>query len=162
MTTTTAEEPAGRPTISLRPARPDDYGFAVGLYLESTRGLLAALGRWDERRVLARFAQDFNPERARVIRSAGADIGWIQVSDSADGFHLDQLHLVDQFRNRWIGTHLIEALQDRARREGRPVGLNVIRGNRAISLYRRLGFRLVGEDEEKLAMRWEAKPGKHE
>jgi hypothetical protein len=39
---------------------------------------------------------------------------------------------------------------------GRPVALNVIRGNPALSLYRRLGFRVVGGDAEKLHMRWEA------
>jgi hypothetical protein len=39
---------------------------------------------------------------------------------------------------------------------GRPVSLNVIRGNPAISLYRRLDFRIVGEDKEKIRMRWEA------
>lgn len=143
--------------ITLRAARPDDFDFAAALYLESAKPLLVALDLWNEERVRARFAEDFKPRSARVIRNAGLDIGWIQVSETDQGFHLDQLHIVDGYRNQGIGTRLVEALLDRARRTGRPVGLNVIRGNRAMYLYQRLGFHLVGEDEDKLRMRWESR-----
>jgi ribosomal protein S18 acetylase RimI-like enzyme len=142
--------------ISIHAASPRDYDFALGLYLDGTQRLLTALGRWDEAAVVARFEKSFKPEQAQVIRSDGADIGWMQVSESTNGFHLHQLHLVDSFRNRGIGTRLIEALLDRARGTGRPVALNVIRGNPAIALYCRLGFRVVSEDKELLQMRWEA------
>jgi ribosomal protein S18 acetylase RimI-like enzyme len=73
-----------------------------------------------------------------------------------DGIHLRQIHIVDGFRNCGIGTNLIQSLLDRAQAMGRPVALNVMRGNPAISLYRRLGFRIVGEDEEKFQMRRQA------
>lgn len=141
--------------ISLRPARSRDYDFAATLYLESTRPLLTALGLWHEGRIVARFRQAFHIEQTRVIRLDGADIGWMQVSESPERIHLHQLHIVPQFRNRGIGTSMIRAILDRARRQGRPAFLNVIRGNRALSLYRRLGFRVVGGDVEKLHMRWD-------
>lgn len=150
-----AKEPKMGPEISFRPARPDDYEFTAGLYLDSMRRLLTALGTWDEERVVARFRQEFAPERAQVICSDGVDIGWMQVSEAADGFRLDQIHLVDRFRGRGIGTRLIEGLLAGARGMGTAVALNVIRGNPAISLYHRLGFRVVGEDKELLRMRWE-------
>jgi ribosomal protein S18 acetylase RimI-like enzyme len=142
--------------ICLRPSRPEDYDFALDLYLESTKRLLIELGRWNEGRVVARFKQGFKLDQVRVIRAGGVDIGWMQTSNSADGLHLDQLHIVYRFRNRGIGTRLIQTLQKRARSAGKPVGLNVIRGNQAIALYRRLDFRIVGEDDEKLKMRWDA------
>src|SRR5260221_479240 len=151
-----AKEPIKAPEISLRPAQPGDYDFAAALYFESTKRLLTALGRWQERRVVARFRQAFKLEQTKVICSGDTDIGWMQVSRSADGFHLRQLHIVDRFRNCGIGTSLTRALLDRAHAMGQPVSLNVIRGNPAISLYRRLGFRVVSEDEEKLRMRWRA------
>ena len=143
------------PKITLRQARPADFDFALALYLESTKPLLLTLGHWNEDRVRTRFAQDFKPRRARVIHNAGHAIGWIQVSETAQSYHLDQLHIVDGHRNQGIGTRLIQALLDRARRDGRSVSLNVIRGNRAAYLYQRLGFRFVGEDEDKLRMRWQ-------
>jgi GNAT superfamily N-acetyltransferase len=146
--------PSGAPHPSLRQARPEDFAFALALYLESTKPLLIALGHWDEERVRARFAEDFTPERAQVLHADGRDIGWIQISDNGEGLHLDQLHLIESYRNRGIGTRLIEALLDRGRRGGKWVGLNVIRGNPAIRLYQRLGFALTGEDDDKLQMRW--------
>lgn len=142
------------PKITLRPAQPLDHDFAAGLYLESRKELLTTLGMWDEVRVKARFDKVFKPDQAQVIRSDGVDIGWMQISEGDRGFHLHQLYLVDRYRNRGIGRALVEALQDRARGIGKPIALNVIRGNPAMSLYRRLGFRLVGEDEEKLHLRW--------
>lgn len=149
------------PETSLRPAADGDYDFAVGLYLESTKPLLVALGRWDEARVVRRFRRAFKLEQTQVIHVNGSDIGWMHVSRAADGFHLHQLHLLERFRNRGIGTRLIEALLDNARREGRKVVLNVLRGNPAVSLYRRLGFRIVGEDAEKHIMQWRASSGRH-
>ncbi|MBX6322764.1 MAG: GNAT family N-acetyltransferase [Rhodospirillaceae bacterium] len=142
------------PEVTLRAAGEADYAFALALYLESTRRLLTALGRWDEPRVLARFAQGWRTDQVQVICADDMDIGWIQVSQTGDRLHLDQLHLVEGYRGRGIGTQLIEELLDRARADGRAVGLNVIRGNGALALYRRLGFTVVGEDPEKLRMLW--------
>ncbi len=150
------------PAISSRPPRTGDFDFALNLYLDSMRRLLAALGRWDEPRVRARFRELFKPEEVEVICSDGEDIGFTQVSESNDGLCLEQLHIIARFRNRGIGTHLIRALQHRSRDLGVPLGLNVIRGNPAILLYRRLGFRIVGEDEEKFQMRWEARQTRHD
>jgi ribosomal protein S18 acetylase RimI-like enzyme len=148
-------ERAPVPETSLRAARQDDYGFALDLYLQSTRPLLLALGRWDEARILARFAEGWHLEEARMISAAGTTIGFIQVSESPDTVHIDQIHIVASFRGRGIGTGLIRAVMQRARDAGKMVGLNVIRGNlRAIALYRRLGFHIAADDEDKIQMRW--------
>lgn len=150
------QRPHAPPEITLRAARPADFDFALALYLEGTKPLLLALGHWNEDRVRTRFAQDFKPRRARVIQNAGHAIGWIQVSETAQSYHLDQLHIVDGQRNQGIGTRLIQALLNRARRDGKSVSLNVIQGNRAAYLYLRLGFQFVGEEEDKLRMRWQS------
>ena len=148
-------EPTPTPKFSLRPGQPDDYDFAIALYLESTKPLLVALGLWDENRVVDRFRDGFKPENVRVICSNGANVGWMQISESPDGLHVHQIHVIDAIRSRGIGTRLIERILDRARNNGSKVALNAIRGNPAIALYDRLGFRVVGEDDEKIFMRWE-------
>ena len=147
--------PAEEPDISIRPALPMDFAFVAGLYLSGMQALLTKLGTWDEDRLASHFARVFRLEQAQIIRSDGVDIGWLQLTELPDKLHLDQLHLVDGWRSRGIGTRLIAAILDRARRTDTPVELDVVRGNAAISLYGRLGFRVVGEGEEKLKMRWE-------
>jgi len=146
------------PELTLRPARIGDYDFALALYLESVKPLLQALGRWDEERILSRFADGFKLEQIKVLRRAGGDIGWMQVSETEEEMHLDQLHLIDGARNQKIGTNLIRMLQDRARAADKPLALNVIRGNPAKALYERLGFRTDGGDEEKIRMLWSGEP----
>jgi ribosomal protein S18 acetylase RimI-like enzyme len=141
--------------VSSRAGRIEDYDFALALYLESTKPLMIALGRWDEERILNRFADGFKVEQVQALCEGDAVIGWMQVSETDAQLHLDQLHLVTAARNRGLGTRLIRELQERARASGRSLALNVIRGNRAQALYERLGFLVVGsEDEEKIQMRW--------
>jgi ribosomal protein S18 acetylase RimI-like enzyme len=137
----------------------EDYDFALALYLDSTRPLLIAQGRWDEEEILSRFAKSFKPDQIRILTAAGNDIGWLQVSETAEEIHLDQLHLVENARNRGIGTGLIAELQDRANASDKGLALNVMRGNRAQQLYERLGFRLDGGDEEKVRMVWQRTAG---
>jgi GNAT superfamily N-acetyltransferase len=132
----------------------EDYDFALASYLESTKPLLIALGRWDEGKILSRFAETFRPEQIEVFTAAGTDIGWMQVSETTDEIHLDQLHLIERARNLRIGSGLIRELQDRANGSRKGLALNVIRGNRARQLYKRLGFRVAEGDEEKVRMVW--------
>jgi ribosomal protein S18 acetylase RimI-like enzyme len=146
------------PELTLRAARIGDYDFALALYLESVRPLLQALGRWDEERILSRFADGFKLEQIKVLRRAGGDIGWMQVSETEEEMHLDQLHLIDGARNQKIGSHLIRMLQDQAKAVDKRLALNVIRGNPAKALYERLGFQTDGGDEEKIRMLWSGEP----
>jgi ribosomal protein S18 acetylase RimI-like enzyme len=142
------------PGIALRPARPDDHAFARKLYLDSMGTLLQALGKWDEVAVSKRFEIAYRDHPSLVICVDGVDIGWLQISQNQSGVHLDQVHLVKRYRNRGIGSRLIRAVMAVGAKLGLTVTLNVVRGNHAIELYRRLGFRVVGEDEELLRMRW--------
>lgn len=143
------------PGIELRPARPGDYGFAEKLYFESTRPLLRALGSWDRAAVTRRFKASYQRHPSQVIRAEGADIGWLQVSRGEAAIHVHQMHLVRDWRNRGIGRQLIRAIKARAEAHGLPVTLKVIRGNPAMALYIRLGFRTVDEDRELFHMRWD-------
>jgi ribosomal protein S18 acetylase RimI-like enzyme len=146
--------------FSFRPARAEDYNFALALYLESTKPLLISLARWDEEQAFSRFADGFTLQQIRVLSVDGVDIGWIQVSETPEEIRLDQLHLIKEARNQGIGTFLIRELQNRADGSDRALTLNVIRGNRARQLYERLGFRVAGGDEERVRMVWATHRGK--
>jgi ribosomal protein S18 acetylase RimI-like enzyme len=148
------EKPSLINKFTLRAARREDYPFALELYLESTLPLLTALGRWDEEKVLSRFAEGFKLDEIRVLSVNGSAAGWIQVSETPEEFHVDQIHLVESARNRGIGSGLIRDLQERASACGKAVALNVIQGNRAHRLYERLGFLVAGGEDEKIRMVW--------
>ena len=140
--------------VELRSVRKQDRSFAESLYLQTMLPLLTALGLGDEDRLRARFQGGFKPRRSKIACFSEEDLGWIQVSSTAHQFHLDQLHLLAQWRGQGIGTFLLASLIVRATETQRNIALDVIRGNPAIGLYRRAGFQLVGEDEEKFQMLW--------
>lgn len=146
------------PGILLRPARPGDYAFALQLYLETIGPLLKALGTWDETVAARRFDNEFRRHPSQVICVGSSDAGWLQISRDDSSIYLDQVHLAEGYRNRGIGSSLVRAVMTLAERLQLPVVLNVIRGNPAIALYLRLGFRVVNEDQELLRMRWDPPP----
>lgn len=147
-------DPAKPPTVSLRTACDEDRVFAEMLYLQTMLPLLTALGLGDEGRLRIRFLHGYKPACSRFAQVDGVDIGWIQISTGSAGLHLDQLHLAVGWRGRGIGGQLLAALLARAAAARSSVALDVIRGNPAIRLYERLGFRVAGEDEEKFQMLW--------
>lgn len=149
---------SARSAIRLRRARAADRPFAEALYFGTMLPLLSRLGFGDPVALRSRFDRGWSSKRSRIVRSAATDIGWMQVSPWATGLHLDQLHLVANWRDRGIGSVLIARLLARAGRMGAEVGLDVIHGNPAMALYRRFGFGVVETDHEKSRMVWRPPP----
>lgn len=149
-----SETPASKvPVFALRAARRKDYAFALWLYLASARPLLSGLGRWDETSVVARFAKGYKMREVSIISADGIEVGWMQVAEFADKFALEQIHLLDAYCGRGIGSKLLTELLRRAEAADKGLSLNVMHGNRARRLYERLGLSVVGQDEDKLHMR---------
>lgn len=140
--------------FDLRPGRAEDFDFARALYMSSMKPLLQALGAWDPDVKEIAFKTYFEEGGIRVITREGRDVGWIQVSQTDQEFCLDQLHLVEAARNQGIGTALIKATIAEASEQGKNVSLSLVKGNRAIKLYKRLGFHQVAEDETKIHKRF--------
>jgi ribosomal protein S18 acetylase RimI-like enzyme len=143
----------------LRPAEQGDYSFALALYLEGAKEHLTEIGRWDENRFVTLFREGYQQGRTRIISVDGRVVGFIQVVDFADRLYLRQIHLIDGFRGRGIGSTLIGAELKRGAESGRPVTLDVMHGNPARRLYVKLGFESTGQDPDKEQMIWRA-PGK--
>jgi GNAT superfamily N-acetyltransferase len=142
--------------ITLRRAGPDDYEFARELYFGCVGPLLKALGRYEPAALARRFDNAFRNRPSQVICADGEEIGWLQIWRNESKVHLDQVHLVERYRNRGIGSRLIRAVMARAEELSLPLTLDVVRGNPAGALYLRLGFQVVAEDEELFTMRWDA------
>jgi ribosomal protein S18 acetylase RimI-like enzyme len=148
-----------RSDFCLRPAERSDYPFALALYLEGAKEHLTKIGRWDENRIVALFREGYKQGRTRIISVDGRVVGFIQVVDFADRLYLRQIHLIDGFRGRGIGSTLIGAELKRGAESGRPVTLDVMHGNPARRLYVKLGFESTGKDPDKEQMIWRV-PGK--
>jgi GNAT superfamily N-acetyltransferase len=138
--------------FTLRPAACDDLAFASGIYLETMRYVTDRLPDFDEATHMAGFADRFRPEEVRIVVQDGKDVGWLQVSETDDEIFLKQVFLQPESQGRGIGSGLVMDLIERGRRVGKPVRLGVVKINRAVRLYERLGFGIVSEDHLKFYM----------
>ena len=71
----------------------------------------------------------------------------------AQEFHLIDIALLPEHRGCGIGTALVGELIAESRRAAVPLALQVLKTNRAVHLYQRLGFIRSGEDEMYYQMR---------
>jgi ribosomal protein S18 acetylase RimI-like enzyme len=144
----------------LRPAASEDFRFAWSLYRELMKPLTEEFMEWNEPRQEHVVELALAHKGTSIIVIDGLDTGWLQVSESPDSIYLGQLYLAPSLQNRGIGTAIVSELRDKARQAGKTLTLDVMKNNRARLLYERLGFRLIGESEYKLKMRWqERSPG---
>ncbi len=108
--------------------------------------MMQQLARWNEAERTAALRRSFKASDTRIISLNGRDIGWMQVTERDTDYNLAQLQLLEDSCGLGIGTRLIGGLLDKATHDGKTVSLSVIRINRAIQLYERLGFRIVDPD----------------
>lgn len=87
-----------------------------------------------------------------LVVVAGQPAGRIYVDRGATSIHVIDIALASEYRGRGIGTRLMQRLLAEGAGSQRPVTLNCGRGNRALTLYRRLGFTICGGDDVYLAL----------
>lgn len=85
----------------------------------------------------------------------GAVVGRLYVDRSASHIVLIDISLLPQYRGGGVGTQLLLGLRREAGATGRPVLLQVRRGNRALRLYHALGFTITGDSGAYFSMQWE-------
>lgn len=140
--------------ISLRTASEADLPFAWLLYREAMKPLTEELLTWNEAAQRQTIADEIAGGDASVILQAGQPVGWLLVHDGDDAVDLGQIYIVPTMRNRGIGTCILRQLIDDARHKDKALTLSVMKNNRAMALYGRLGFVQSGESAIKRHMIW--------
>ena len=156
--------------VSLRPVTPGDEDFLLRVYKSSRGEDLRGLG-WDEDRISEFLemqyeaqgnfhASDFPNASDEVILLDSQPVGRLIVDRRADEIRLVDLALLPDYRNRGLGSRLIQSLKEEATLQRKPLRLQLIRFNRALGLFERLGFMRTSETGTHFQMEWvsEAQP----
>jgi GNAT superfamily N-acetyltransferase len=125
--------------ISKRAATWDDLEWLEPFYESIMRPYVELTHSWDT----IKFRQYFDPKSTKIIQADGIDIGMLQVQNRPECIYLGDIQIQSEYRNKGIGTSLIESIIRSASIENKPVQLRVLRGNPARKLYLRLGFKEV-------------------
>jgi ribosomal protein S18 acetylase RimI-like enzyme len=165
MTPTKNEQYYGlTPTARLRCENPEDESFLFEVYAESRESEFSASG-WDRRdwqnflRMQFRLRQasyrnDYPGADGYIILIEDARAGRMLVHRGPQATRLVDIVLLPAWRNKGLGSSLIRTLQEESARIQTPLRLHVLRSNRALRLYKRLGFKKIGETGFHDDMEW--------
>jgi ribosomal protein S18 acetylase RimI-like enzyme len=141
--------------IALRPATDADTEFARRVHHGAYRDVVERqFGPWDDAAQDRYFARDWRDATFEIILADGRPCGYACLEDRAADVHVRELVIAPEFQGRGIGTALLRRVQQRARDRGVPVHLGTFAQNRALALYRRLGFREVERTDSHVILRW--------
>jgi ribosomal protein S18 acetylase RimI-like enzyme len=153
--------------ISLRPVvAPDDDAFLEELYFSARDDLHDLFVDSEETRQLilmqqkaqaTGYKQEFPNATYEVILFDGERAGRIVIDRSQISLAIIDIALLPSFRNRGIGSCLLDSVIEECRGHERPCELSVFKTNRAIKLYLRKGFSAVHDMETHFRMKWTPK-----
>lgn len=91
-------------------------------------------------------------ENYRIINVNNNIVGCLLVCNKYDGIIIDDIYLEEQYRNKGIGTNIIKEILC----QNKIVYLWVYKENtKAISLYEKLGFKIVEETKTRYFMKYD-------
>ena len=151
-------------SISVRPVTADDEEILLEIYKSSRGDDLRGLG-WAEDRISEFLGMQYEAQQNfleseykratdEMVLWQGEPAGRLIVERREHEIRCVDVALLPEHRNSGIGAFLIQKLQDEARREKKPLRLQVIRFNRAVNLFERSGFVRTSETGTHFQMEW--------
>ncbi|HEX8459932.1 MAG TPA: GNAT family N-acetyltransferase [Segetibacter sp.] len=139
--------------LALIQATKNDFDFAFRLkkivyreYIEQTWG-------WDEEFQMNFHKENFSTANTKVITVENNPIGTVDVKEESERIFLSGLYLLPEFQNKGIGSLVLADIERQAQAAGKRLELEVLKVNvRAQELYKKLGFRMDEQDENKFVM----------
>ncbi len=127
--------------ITTRPPLEDDREFVRDIHHLGYRDVVVAqFGSWDQAKQDDFFDKKWSNANLAILIVDGKPCGYATVEDYSNEVRLVELVIRPESQGRGIGTTFLHQLIDRASKRNVPVRLQVLLKNRAIDLYRRLGF----------------------
>jgi ribosomal protein S18 acetylase RimI-like enzyme len=156
--------------FELRNACEDDLPFLFSLYCDVRSPEVNAWG-WTASQRDAFLRMQFDAQRRsyqaaypqathHIVCSGGVPIGRRLAAAAPEGLRLVDIALLGAYRNRGIGTRLIQQLMDESAAGSVALSLQVLRGNPAQRLYERMGFIETAADAMYITMQWTAEAGR--
>lgn len=142
------------PTMSLRPARPEDAGFLFDLYATTRAGEFEFLDETARRALVsmqfaaqrAGYAAQFPGVAHAIILSAGEPAGQILLATTSTEIRIVDVSLLPQYRRCGIGTAIYRGVIQDAAAAGKAVAASVAKSNApSLAFHQALGFSITAE-----------------
>ncbi len=138
-----------------RPALALDTSLARTMHHQAYKEVAERqFGPWDVKAQDDFFADNWASGEFEILVCDDVPCGYLCVEHREDDFFIRELVLIPGFQGRGIGSEVLHGVTGRARQSGVSVRLETCHMNRAVNLYRRLGFREVGQTDTHILMEW--------
>lgn len=143
-------------TITLRPVQDSDNEFLMKVY-GSTREQEMAQVPWtaEQKQQFVRmqyeaqknhYATQHPKASHEIICVEGTDAGRLYLDRAGEKFHILDITLLPEHRNRGAGSFLLGQIMAEAKEAGKPVSIYVETFNPSLKLFQRLGFTVIQQE----------------
>jgi ribosomal protein S18 acetylase RimI-like enzyme len=156
------------PEITFRTILPEDTEFLYSVYANTRTQELSVTG-WTDLQKEAFLRSQFNAQQTAyqqtykggdflVILRSNQPVGRLYLARWETEIRIVDIAILPEHRNAGIGGAILKDILDEGSRDGKRVTIHVEMFNPALSLYRRLGFRKLGEHGIYHFMEWTPPP----
>lgn len=142
--------------ITLRPVQDSDDVFLLKVYGSTREQELAQVPwtaeqkqqfvrmQWEAQRT--HYAAQHPQASHEIICLEGSAAGRLYLDRSGDKFHILDITLLPEHRNRGAGSFLLGQIMAEAKEAGKPVSIYVETFNPSLRLFQRLGFTAIQQE----------------
>ena len=141
------------PPIDFRYATNDDIDFLYAMHIATMKDYVDQTWGWDDAFQETVFRKNYVPAEIQIITFDGRDIGMISLEERNDDVFLRSIEIHPTHQQQGLGTPIIQQVINNAVSKQKPVHLQVLKVNPAISLYGRLGFSVIEETDTHFIMK---------
>ncbi len=141
--------------VTRRAATDGDIEFArQAHHLSYREASEAQFGPWDDAAQDRFFESDWRDAQFEIVLADGEPCGYVCIEDRPEDLHVREIVIHPAFQGRGIGSGILREVIERARQRRVPVHVGTFRKNRAVGLYKRLGFRETGTTDTHVLLEW--------
>lgn len=134
-------------SLLLRSAQTTDQDWLFDTYQATLKPYVEWAWGWQEAFQREGFAKHHPLHELQVVMYAHQAAGALHVQTQDTLHFVRMIFLAPAFQNLGLGTLLLQSEMQRAHELGKALHLKVVKINRAKTLYERMGFKTLAQDE---------------
>lgn len=91
-------------------------------------------------------------ENAKLIYLNDNKIGLLKVVENEKNIEIIQIQIDPKYQGKGIGGKVIKDIIENNSKFKKKISLSVLKGNKAIDLYKKVGFKIISENEHSYVM----------
>lgn len=136
-------------------ASKEDFESLKKIHHEAYRDIvIKQFGSWDEKLQDDFFKKTWDSKKHIIGKIDDKIICYYCIDKEGQDLFFSEIVVSPNYHNKGIGTKIIELEIDKAEKESKAIRLQVLNHNRAINLYKKLGFVEYGTKENYILMKW--------